>query len=1226
MSSLQPFPDSARPLVLQAFPAKGYLEDIGAWPEALSLSLLSELELGGGFRLEIEPGVAGQAALEQIYFRSRAQERSSGSGSCWIGYPVFWSPGRDAGGDLAAPLLFWEASLAPGPQPHSPWALSQTATHQIRVNSSLLEHKGISPEQSERLMRLVSNRPVSAGWLKAVLREWASLLQAPEADLSQRLSLLPDWPDPEARQERSAPQIGQYAVLGYFDLPPLAQLARTNGRARLGNRLDLAHLVVPGVLNPEQATVADALAREQQVWAEGAAGTGKTVLGAQLAAGAVARGGTVLMVSRHAAALREYEQQLEAMGLGPLTFLLRDTPPDKMLLLDLLRAGAQHPPKKNSNASPAHQPFNKYGRLSAKLAHSYKAYRAALPTGQQWPEAVGVYLESAARAGKEVLSTQLNAQDYTFDSATLQALTAVVARCCRLYEETNTLHSPLSALSPSVFLKMGLEEARAFISERVAAFLDKANRLQYWYINRQNAYADQLSAHYEQAYQRFARKATALKDQMAEQLAKFGPAFAEASTGSLKIRRLLSSEAKAILAARGKLLEEYRELSADLGRHAYFGFKLPPLGPADMGRVPSEVGRFEEALQQWRISLREQVQEEGSRLSRKSANPRVGFEQQIIEMEESLDRLLDDINDSGLYHLPLHNKALTIPKRQRYLEEVAVQLEETQRSLQDLDNFYRWQRNWLQLDERSRRLVKALLKTPSALWEPALHTWFLDNLLLTNYESALPAERKDIDELSSHYAPLASGLAAQALSHWARQRAAALSAIRKKSPKVWAWLQEKGPVGPLDFGAHFQLLWPLISNTYPILLMTAQQARSLFGTGPSFDLVIAEESHTLDGLALQHLQSLSDYQLWLSPTGAFGGSLLPPEWKGEVPVCKLQHFYRYSPGDPRAFAKVKTAAPSPEAYWFEQVGGRYDEFEEVNEAEARQVLALLTRIKPTPQRTYPSVGIVCLTEGQRQHLSRLLLGIKQQRTAGVELIQQLERNGLSVLTLDEVPGHHFEVVILSATFGPAGQEDELPGHYHRLDNPEMQQQLQALMGCAKEEFWALSSLPTTLLSPIPGDNLLPYLLYWVRSCASRSTAATEAVLANSYDSGGAGAGLPFSLLQQVQDWLKPFLDPGRVHLPEVAVYGQPQIWVEPVKEGQKRHALLVDGFISYALAPALAWESGAAKALQDQGVVLHHLLSAEWWRNPERAARSLAGAILKEDGAGLSETEALNTV
>ena len=58
---------------------------------------------------------------------------------------------------------------------------------------------------------------------------------------------------------------------------------------------------------------------------------------------------------------------------------------------------------------------------------------------------------------------------------------------------------------------------------------------------------------------------------------------------------------------------------------------------------------------------------------------------------------------------------------------------------------------------------------------------------------------------------------------------------------------------------------------------------------------------------------------------------------------------------------------------------------------------MLNQIERTPQRTFPCVGIVCMTRGQRDKLSDLLLGIKQRRSAGVETIQQLERNGLSVL-------------------------------------------------------------------------------------------------------------------------------------------------------------------------------------------------------------------------------------
>ena len=89
-----------------------------------------------------------------------------------------------------------------------------------------------------------------------------------------------------------------------------------------------------------------------------------------------------------------------------------------------------------------------------------------------------------------------------------------------------------------------------------------------------------------------------------------------------------------------------------------------------MPKVVENLEAFSVQLEQWRNDLPNLVQEEFVRLSQKTVHPHLDFKEQIKELEYALELFVEELNESGLYQLPKENKMLTIPKRQKYLEEL----------------------------------------------------------------------------------------------------------------------------------------------------------------------------------------------------------------------------------------------------------------------------------------------------------------------------------------------------------------------------------------------------------------------------------------------------------------------------------------------------------------------------------------------------------------------------
>ena len=1211
---------------LNAHPEFQVAIDLARLSDEQGQVLIQEL-IQGNFRSLIATSTNQEPIIRQVYFKGRAWERSHGGTAVSIGYPFFKSK-DETGQPVFSPLLIWEVHLEPGAKYHSPWRLSRIPTHQLRPNPYLLSFwKAQSGKDLSGVFeRFLNRQAYGLKQLQQLCREVSSALGIGEVELSGA-PVIATAPSPA----ETAPEdtLVESAVLSYFPHnPPFTIGAQKQGRKTVNA---LFNSFGPYTLDPFQATVAEMLSRSGRVWAHGHSSTGKSALGVHLLVNQLAQGQPCLVVAPRTGALKEYEAALGQQGLSTLSFLLRDTAADKMLLLDILRASATNRGERNNyNHQRFKQLLNKGQRLHTKLSESYLAYRTSTISGLQWAETVGQYLESAHTEGKELLGTQLNTQDYTFNTDTYESLSEVVAHCHQLFAQTHTLRSPLGKLSPGLFLRMEETEAKQFATAQTQQLLNKSIRLQLWFINRIDAYADQLYTHYEQYYQKFARQLSQLKDQMAEHESEFGEAFWSAT--ALRMKQLFSDQAKALRSARKSVLRDYEKLREDFQRQPYFEAEFPAWNELQMPGLNQWLKAFETRLQRWRVALREQVQDEVSRLSRKSVNPRLGFSSQVEELEESLDRLLDDINETGLYHLPLNHKTLTLPKRQRFLEEVIEQLRETRQALPDFNNFYAWQRNWLQLDEHARRMVKALLKVNPDNWMAAFRTWFLDNVLRQSYEAALLPDLEAVEAYAKVSEQVQADLPAHILQLWQVKKEQAMQNLRRHRKIAHKWLMQGGAIEtPIQFARHLRTLGEVPAAVSPALLTVPHLAEELFSESKhQFGLVIVEEAHLLSAALLERLSALGDQALLLSPTGWHNQSLQPEELKEEVPAFQLRHLYENNNLHLRHAAGPASVQPAKHQVFFEQVDGIYDETLEQNEAEARSVLAMLTKIERTPQRTYPSVGIVCLTTGQRLLLADYLLGIKQRRSTGVETIQQLDRNGLTLMDLSEVEGQKFDILIVSATFGNIGPSAPVTGHVHRLDKDEAQQQLEALMSAARQRVWVVSSLPDAWLRESrklfkSGQRLPAYLSFW-KACATNDIPRIEKLSAEyaSYFEQEAAFPPPFSLLRQVYHYLKPYLSSGRLHLSERPLYDQLAFTVDPAPGFSKKFGLLVDGFKAHTPYTNFAWEAQRQQDWQQQGYELHQIWSPDWWRNPESQARKLASVLIQEEpmlNAGATEEE-----
>ena len=102
---------------------------------------------------------------------------------------------------------------------------------------------------------------------------------------------------------------------------------------------------------------------------------------------------------------------------------------------------------------------------------------------------------------------------------------------------------------------------------------------------------------------------------------------------------------------------------------------------------------------------------------------------ELEQLAERLEQLVGEINEAGLYHLPLSADAATSLRQQKLLEQLQEQLQRTAYLLENYSPNFRWQQNWFQLLPAARRIVSPLLQFPDEDWTSLFSSWYLDQCL-----------------------------------------------------------------------------------------------------------------------------------------------------------------------------------------------------------------------------------------------------------------------------------------------------------------------------------------------------------------------------------------------------------------------------------------------------------------------------------------------------------------
>jgi hypothetical protein len=1176
---------------------------------------LSQLLKSGAAQQSFRADFSVSETLQRLYFSIRNHERVSGLPLLGFGYPLLvWSQGDDR---LVAPLFLWQTSLAPAPETPGTWMLTHREIDAVQHNHSLVsflqQSYGVAIEPP--LNKVFKNGKINPEALVACCTEIAGMLGIENTSQHIALAECPTGAGLEKTWEQGAIQWS--GILGCF--PPLPARLEVALPAPESNDQGSSQKHEFGLLplDPYQASALQAIFREQRVWVRGAAGTGKTHLLVHLLTNALSNGKRCLVVAENMGALRQVQKRLEQLGLLAYSFLLQDGVTEKPALLNALRNLASiNTPTPNFDEAGFRVALDKYQRLKTKLDDNYQNLRQAIFGPYNWTETVGLFLRSNRVEGKELLTSHLHTQDFKFLYEEFAQLQEGIRYSQSFYRKINTLRHPLSNLHEAIFLQQSQTEGLHFVSQHLQTFLEKSQKLHHRYISKTNLYADQLAEQYEGIYGDFANHLMRLQDRIADFVTTYGADFEQAGAGALKLKGVFSGRYKSVLEARDEVATHYLALVRKFEKAAPFEFVFAPAAEGkNSQKVRQNLALFEKALLRWRDRFPALVQEEMQRLSARNARPELGLQEQMQELENGLDQLVEELNTLRLYQDLFANKMLTIPKRQKYLEEIIEQLENTRLYLREYHIFYDWQRHWLQQPDNAAKIIRALVKVKPNDWLQAFESWYLHQCLNLHANATLTFEEESVSEFVRRYEQLQQLLPGQIGHLYRERREEALKKLRNTNRAAFTLLFDKKSDVAKDKTLS-ELLAPTVeavTTLFPILLATPHAvATALPAVAHSFDYVLIEEAQYLTGSVFAPLSALGRKAVLVEEAAQLpslqASSLAAWASAQALPAVALQTCHRSNPAN--VLQSLNGTASADFALHFTQVEGRYEEATGTNQEEAQRIITLLNEVKPTAQRTFPTVGIVCFTIAQRDLIAAYLLKIKQKRAVGVEKIQQLERNGLGVFYVDELRGQHFDTLIVSGTYGIKNAKGEMTSHVAQLNTSAFLPHLQLLLSRALHTLFIANSIPQAVLQRWLQQPQHPGTYLFANYLNAGQNAVSEAK-------------------ERVNRWLQTNPTDGQVPLfaQEAALGLQPYLGAERLKvgvlyghlhlpllitgaEGQPALLLQPDGFFGQTPATDYVWEKSQREAARAAGLEYQPIWSVQWWKNAPLEARKLAGSVI----------------
>ncbi len=1187
---------------------------------------------------QIIPPKSGKRKVAHLFFNSRNSERIKGYKNLAFGFPILAKKdGTAPKGFKSMPIFLWDIHLEPAAHKINQWLINKKEPTKVIINPLLSKMSLEVADLVKKYEVRIAKRGVNMELCKSFCSSLSELFDFHNEPPKFSIEKFPEIVD-----LATIPQSGSIVWSGIFSaFPPIHFYSLSDSiiskdywrQALPENNKNFQFCYLP--CDHQQKLVQVAATKNRFVLVEGAAGSGKNYCISNLVIGNLLAGERTIIISKSLAGLENITQKIEKEGFGEFSFLFKNIDLDKNNLVDNLMAistkGISNVRNNENDFLLTYQRFNKF---KTQIEQTATGYSKSVFDINNWTQTVGLYLKNSRAEGKELLDTQLQINDFSFDFVEYEQLKDKIEKSEALFSELFAFHHPLDEVGNINFQKENMRVAKNELAKNLNTLQNKTQKIQRQYYQKVGLYKNDLEEFYENYFLGLKNLTDDTQDTIEQLQLKFGNEYDSTSVGNLKIFKAFSDKSKSALGLKNKILQQFEVLKAKYFEQPYFDFEfLEAATTGNIGLIKEQLTAFETALHNWKTRNQVTIQESIKNLNSKTVNTKMKSADEILLFEQAVESLVEEVNNSRIFRKVFNNNAMTLQLKQQLLDEIAEKLNKTVFNLRDFEAFYDWRQLWSNLSYKDENVIKALIKVRPEKWLSTFDAWYYHNLLTKQSQ-----QNANFDPLLKTYLTHFDTLKGKAPNYligtWQKKRMDTFASLKKNGKRsLNSFLKKSDDLA--SFSKYFQIHLNRISNFYPVILMTSEMAKSLLGTakkahfenliiqdGPNYT---KEEGGSLLNLAKKvqvfgrSIDGISDMpnSFWnLAKSLAGKHVLLKNQHRGVSNA--LLAFNNVAFDQQLEISLNEPISKSPIRIF--NVDGDYNELLGTNDAECRQMLFVLTNIEGTPQHTYPKVGFVCATLEQRDFFANYLLQIKQSKDKGADKIRHLERNGMGVYCLDELNGQHFDILIFSPTFGTIDASGEMTKHLAQLNTPQGFRKIQQLLTSGLQKVIICHSFSKVFIQEQIHKGhkdtwsiLTNYLAYGEALQSRNMPAAKEIINRLSADITKPKIEEKAVFLEEVGQYLSDYFEPDRILTNQMVKDKLYPLIIKGKSNKKLKYVVQADSFFNNADAYSFVWQHQSNQSLEAEGYRFISIWSRDWWRKPELEARKLAGTIIRLD-------------
>jgi len=950
----------------------------------------------------------------EYYQRNQVSLAHRGVGNLQVGYPILAF--RKDGQVLSLPLFHWEINLEPVDQEGLRWMFSRLAQPLPQLNHQLMQLPELNP---------LLQPYVGQGWetdldsfrqciqtLDSSSVTWDAILPLPDASfLLQPMESWRVYPSgvfytAEETTEDLSENLNQ-------DKLPVDEWVVPEG-----------HHLGAGILFPEQATAFHGALGHKGSLIIGTAGTGKRFLLRSLVVNALSNQRTCLILSRSTHWFADLKTYLAGEQLGNLTLFPSGPEAGAEFLKklgDLLESERKEP---DFGIDAFRDLMVSWQSQHQQCMAAYEASRNPIFGNLTWWEVCGLFLESVRESGGPSGIFRLPTEGFTFQPEEFEHILAALGPLQKLFHGVKTLQHPLIDLNPDRFQDMGIDEERHGLEKEVEGERQRFRRLLADYLDARSRYADELNLILTGKIQEIQVTISSIEAKYQSGLETFGRDFPLTRKLSLALYSRVSPRGKRIELARQDLEQHVSHLLSILEGQRDWVYPVPPFR-ADEGQLPqwmAYLAQLKVAALSWQATLPAFIQEEVLRASSQHVHPQSALLEDFRQLENAMDEGLNAFNAGLLLREPVTHHALTLSNRQKWLEGHLGKLDLVFLNLRDFPAFRSWQGAWENLSPTLRSLVRTLATVQVPDWVASFRYGYLHQVLLRNFRHQLPDSLLHLEDAAAEQEKLQQQLPQQIQTIWHFRRKDCIKRLRREDKRtmrmVSHWLEKEGE-SPHRLTDSLRACMSLWTSCFPVVCLTLDQAREIFRDHKKciFDNVFWGDAQDLTEKNLFRFLDCGRRHTWFfNPIS--GGSPVLKLLADRYPQFPLHHVHHFYPGNPwQAWhAGDRTGYSLREAALrFIRVAGQFGT-DGINGEEASHLLQELSGLQPDANGQFPSVGVVCLSESQRNFLAMLLFRLAREEGPLREHFGLLFRSGLEILVPEELASAYFQQLYLLTSF------------------------------------------------------------------------------------------------------------------------------------------------------------------------------------------------------------------